>query len=118
MKKILKKLQSSSGESIIEILCAILIAALSLVALTGMVSTSANMNRWVKKMETEFHAASDAITSAAKSAYTASANGDPNKYTLIVKSGGAQIQTYDNVKTYSDDNDTFTAYILPDGGAT
>jgi len=47
MNKLLKKLRSNAAETILETLCAILIAALALTSLVGIVTVSAKTNRTV-----------------------------------------------------------------------
>ena len=54
MKKILKKLKSRRGESLVEVLCAILIFTLSSVGMYTMVMTANDINTTAKEMD-ELH---------------------------------------------------------------
>lgn len=54
MKRMLKKLRSKAGESLVEVLCAVLIFALSSVAMYSMVMAANNINADAKKADREF----------------------------------------------------------------
>lgn len=51
MKQILKKLRSKAGESLVEVLCAVLIFALSSVGMYSMVMASNNINAAAKEAD-------------------------------------------------------------------
>lgn len=54
MKKIIRKLKSKAGESLVESMAAILIFTLSSIALLSMISASADINRTAKVADRQF----------------------------------------------------------------
>ena len=54
MKKIIRKLKSKAGESLVESMAAILIFTLSSIALLSMISASADINRTAKVADEQF----------------------------------------------------------------
>lgn len=54
MKKIIRKLKSKAGESLVESMAAILIFTLSSIALLSMISASADINRTAKVADQQF----------------------------------------------------------------
>ena len=54
MKRILKKLRGKAGESLVEVLCAVLIFALASVAMHAMVMAANNINAEAKKADASF----------------------------------------------------------------
>ena len=66
----IKKLRSRSGESIAETLIALLVSALALMMLAGAVSAATNVVTKSKAKMTEYYAADQLLTEAAKSTNT------------------------------------------------
>ena len=56
MKKVLKKLRSKSGETLVESIAAILIFTLASILFFSMVNASANINTETKKADREYYA--------------------------------------------------------------
>lgn len=54
-RKLIRKLKSRSGESLAEVLVAVLIVALSAAAFLSMVTASAGINRTTEQKDTEFY---------------------------------------------------------------
>ena len=60
-KKILKKIKNNSGETITEVLVALLISVLSLTLLAGMIAASVSMTDKSRKNITEYYSAENAL---------------------------------------------------------
>lgn len=94
MKNIMKKLRSNRGESLVEVLCAILIFTLSSVLMYSMVMAANDINATAKKADDE-HQAQMEIAEKAEGA------GVPGTVAMTVKdTAGNSITTIVNVKIY------------------
>lgn len=85
MKKIIRRLKSKAGESLVESMAAILIFTLSSIALLSMISASADINRTAKVADEQFQKQMTVVEMAestsedAKTGYvTFMINKDPN----------------------------------------
>jgi len=70
IKRIGKKLNTNAGESLAEVLVALLIAALALVMLASMITSSASIIQNSRKNIEAYYAANNALESKSGGAYT------------------------------------------------
>ena len=107
MKKIIRKLKSKAGESLVESMAAILIFTLSSIALLSMISASADINRTAKVADQQFQKqmtvvekaeSTDAETGTrAKTGYvTFMINKDPNNPVSVAQDKVYICQEQDN----------------------
>lgn len=95
MKNVLAKIRSRSGESLAEVLVAMLIILLAALLLMSMVSASGNIDMQVKEQDSSFY---DALSRLEKKAGTESKTGK----VTVTDDAGTQIAEID-VKVYTQD---------------
>lgn len=101
-----RKLRSSRGETLTEILAAILVCAFSIMLLVGMITTSMNINRQARELDQEFYAALSNVET-----HVFSAADDP----CVVKlTGGAGVTSLTlNVQSYTENGLTIYGEVSP-----
>lgn len=101
-----RKLRSSRGETLTEILAAILVCAFSIMLLVGMIATSMNINRQARELDQEFYAALSHVET-----HVFSAADDP----CVVKlTGGAGVTSLTlNVQSYTENGLTIYGEVSP-----
>ena len=99
-QKIIRKLQSKAGDSIAEVLIALLISSLALVMLASMISSSANMITKSKSNMDDYYSKMNALASSS------------NATVDITIQMGSVSETVSGVSCYVDDsdNETFISY--------
>ena len=123
MKKIIRKLKSKAGESLVESMAAILIFTLSSIALLSMISASADINRTAKVADQQFQKqmtvvekaeSTDAETGTrAETGYvTFMINKDPNNPVSIAEDKVYICQKQYNDSEEQDNNSALYAYYL------
>lgn len=83
MKRLIKKILSRRGESLVETLCAVLIFTLASVAMYSMVMASANINQTAKEMDS-------AIQSEMLTVEKADGNGSAGTVTMTLTQTGIE----------------------------
>ena len=108
MKNVIKKLKSKSGETLVEILIAILIIALSAGLFASMYTASANINRSAREKDEKIY---DAVGQLED--FIGSANGGTKgkvKYTPTDSEGNSQSDGEKDVEVQVFTQDGMTAY--------
>ncbi|GEM_PF-4260690 len=113
IKKLIKKLKSKAGESLIESMAAILVFTLASIALLSMLSSSADINRASKVADEQFQ-------SQMLVAEEASGTGESGKVTFKLNTGtvgSGKVIADDNVTIYgSDEDDALYSYFRGGNG--
>ena len=106
-EKIIRKLQSKAGDSIAEVLIALLISSLALVMLASMISSSANMITKSKSNMDDYYLKMNNLNDLASSS---------NATVDITFQMGSVSDTVSGVSCYVDDsgNETFISYQVID----
>ena len=97
MKNVLAKIRSRSGESLAEVLVAMLIILLAALLLMSMVSASGNIDMQVKEQDSSFY---DALSQLEQKAGTESATGE---VTVTADGAGTPFEIKIDVKVYTQD---------------
>lgn len=119
MKKIIRRLRSRAGESLIESMAAILIFTMGSIILLSMVSTAADINATAKEADDSYNKQIRVaeMTDITKSAYHTTG-------TVAISINGVSgdsvgVEIFSNPETGDEDPlYTFYKYIPPAGGAT
>ena len=111
MKKLMKKLHSKRGESLVEVLCAILIFTLSSVGMYTMVMSAAEINTTVKKAE-EQNLQQMVVAEKAEGA------GIPGTITMTLIDNGGNVKstTTVDVEIYGADGELSSYFKAETGG--
>lgn len=101
-----QKLRSSRGETLTEILAAILVCGFSIMLLVGMMTTSMSINRKTRGMDEEFY---QALTEVETHTFTAADPGCTVKLSGPTGSGLGTI-TVSGVRSYTQEDARLTVY--------
>ncbi len=109
MKRIVNKLRAKRGESLVEVLCAILIFTLSSVAMYSMVMAASSINATAKEAEQ---------TNLEQMLVAEKAEGDGanGTVTMTVITPGGAVSTTVNVEIYGADGELYSYFKAGTGG--
>ncbi len=108
--KIIDRLRARRGETLTELLCAVLVTAIAMALLTAMITSASRMNRNAELADKKLYQALSEAQSG-----TSPVTADPNTVDVSVTNGAAQNKVSFQV-VFSGDADELLAYAPTEGG--
>lgn len=103
-----RKLRSSRGETLTEILAAILVCAFSIMLLVGMITTSMNINRQARELDKEFYAA---LSNVETHTFGTAGVGEERPCQVVFSGAGTSIHL--SVQSYTENGLTIYGEVSP-----